>query len=493
MLSLGLRLGLARRNVADVLPAFLKSSTFLINVANASSFNESGGFVGSIADLSSSNNHFTETGSSKFPAYDAVNALLDFDGTNDSLESFVIASPTIHSAVTLPDASGSVAGVGFTNTGLFQDTDMTWWMGNDGRGASSDTTHEPSIVHLTSDFSSVISEIDVHTIEPSATTVQGIARHSSDDTIFFTLPQEGLIVNCNKQGVEQYRLPSTDAQGVDYDPVNDMLYIIRSSGVLRRIRLDGTTHQSFGTMPGSNWDKLLYDQGRNGLWLTQGSNGSDGNVYFFDLETSSLSEPLVLQGADAIEGAYLVGNTLYVNNDAYFHNGNPALNRVLRYHINPNHVVQTAKKRGLIDFACVFQMDGANSSADAIFSSGNPLNEEGFAFYIADSTTFRVWVNNGSSDDYVDFTVNDMATLSLINVNIDLSSGLVTLYQNNLMVGTQSLTGVSPTTIRWARMQIADSPDSRNASIKVRAMRLNDQVMSEDERAELVAYLSLGL
>src|ERR1700712_2904176 len=82
------------------------------------------------------------------------------------IESFTLppaGTATLSTAFNMPDGLGSTPGSGFTITGLTRATDGTWWGANEGQSDSADTTYTPSLVHMTSDFSSVISEISVGT------------------------------------------------------------------------------------------------------------------------------------------------------------------------------------------------------------------------------------------------------------------------------------------------------------------------------------------
>ncbi len=469
-------------------PNGLLTSIFFVEVFDAETITEASGKVSQIDDKSPNNFYFSESGSDKHPVYNSTDGLMEFDGSNDSLEGFIHPTTSITTAQTLPDGMGAVTDKGFTGTGLALRSDGTFWAGNDGRGAPADTTHEPSIVHLSADGSTILDEIDVSAIEATATSVQDVTIDTSDDSLWFCLPDENLIINIDDEGTEQSRFSYTNVHGLAYYPEEDHLFILRDSGVLRRINQAGTTQDGFSiTLSGSNWDKLHYDAERNGLWITQGANGSDGNLYFFDIASESLSEPLPLVGADAIEGVVIEGNTAWILNDAYFHTGSPALNRLLRFNIEPFKVRATSLERDAIDFTCAFKINNSNTSADAIFTSGNPLSSEGFGFYIISDTTVRCFVHDGSNSraSSSDITVDDMNTLSVMNFIVDINAETFTVYQNNVQKGSVSFDGSLADSIKFTRMQIADSPDGRNSAIDVKACSLSDSIHSAEDRAEI--------
>lgn len=493
-LGLGLVSGLGvstAQSVASGVTGLLSSGLFWLDVRRPSSLTLDGSLVSQIDDQSSKGFNFSQSSSGRQPTYASSTAEMQFDGSNDSLEGFVLDSPTITTAQTLPDVTGSTAGKGFTNTGLAYDAGAdTFWCGNDGRGEPSDTTHDPSIVNLSKDGSTVISQIDVSSIYASATSVQGVAIDTSDDSLWFALPTEGRVYNVDKDGSNASFLSITSANGVAYHSDNDTLITLTTGGQLReRNKSTGTTINTW-TLSGSNWDQVSYDSARGGVWMTKGANGSDGEVYFLEFSSGNISDAMTFQGADSIEGIVVIGSTVYLNNDAYFHTGSPALNRLLTYEgTNIDHVYQTAKARSEIDFTMTFEVAGTLTPTDAIFTCGDPLTGEGWAVYVVNNTTLRIWVNDGSSDDSGDITVTDLSTRSVINVTVDLSDGGIEVFQDNVSRGTDTLTGLS-SSIRWTRMQIADSEDNRNAVINVRSLAVRDSIMSAKDRLEVVEYFS---
>ena len=469
--------------VNNTLPDTATNAVFWLDVSRTNFLTINSGAVEAMLDRSTSGNNFSEDGGDRWPVYDSVNGEAEFDGLNDSLEGFLSEDGVLVTAQLLPDGLGADAGRGFTCTGLAYDASTdTFWMGNDGRGPSGDTTHESSVINVSRDGTTIISEIDADSVYTGATSVQGVTVDTSDDTLWFALPEENRIVHCTKTGTLIGSFEYTDVNGLAYDEANDHLWVTRASGLLRRINQSGTTQESY-SLSGSNWDQIQLDTVNNGLWITQGSNGSDGNLYFFDLTAGKLSEPISMVGADAIEGVYVDGSTAYILNDAYFHNGDPALNRLLTFNIN----VQKTLPRSQIDFTMVFSA-GTLSPTDAIFTSGDPLTSEGFGFYLPSTTALRCFVHDGSGNDNADVTVDPVTTLSVISTTIDLSTGEYKVYQNGTLKGTQTLTGLGDA-INWSRMQLADSPDDRNAQIQVRDVILQDNIMTDEERTDLTNYL----
>lgn len=250
-----------------------------------------------------------------------------------------IETPVFVSAANIPDASGGDAGKGFTITGLAYDgTDDTFWAGNDGRNVEGDTTHQPSLVHLDKNGGVKMSEIDLGVLYPSAKSIQGVTVDTSDQTLWFVSQDEGVIRHITKSGVDLGYITADISlpNGLAYNPVNDTLFVADAgAGQLREYSCDnGVTLRSWSLGAMTGLDHLWYDAGANILWISYGASQTNGFLVSWDVATAVFGPALRLAGADAIEGIHMDGSNLWVANDAYFHNGNPALNRLLKYTFN---------------------------------------------------------------------------------------------------------------------------------------------------------------
>ncbi len=484
MIGLGLNLGLASSIIIDPATRVLRSGFFWIDAGESSTVTEDSGRVAQIDDITANNIDFSQTNTGRQPTYTDPPGEMFFDGTADRLQAFENDVTSEDSAVTLPDASGSTATKGFTCTGLDRDSeDGTFWVGNDGRGDPGDTSYEPSVVNLSADGTTVISEIDVIVINASATSVQGVVEDTSDNTLWFALPSENLIYNVEKDGTGASSLSITGVNGLGYNSTTDQLITLTSSGSLRLRNKTTGASESTWALSGSNWDQVHFDASRNGIWITQGANGSDGNLYFWDIATESLSAATSLGGADAIEGVVVEGDTVYIMNDAYFHTGSPALNRLLTYTVDTNSAAGTAPLRSEVDFFIGFKISGTLTPTDALFTSGDPVDQTatGFGFYLPNTTTLRTFIYDGTNQRFVDVTVDDMSTLSLINVSIDIANETVTVYQDGTLKGSGA-TGTLDASIQWNQFRLGTSPDGRFAPATIRNAALNDRVLSAGDR-----------
>lgn len=247
------------------------------------------------------------------------------------------------SYISLPDLLGSEPGKGFTCTGLTSNnTDDTWWLGNDGRGAPGDTTHDGSIVRLSADFSTVVSNFLLADYEADlgfttgTHSVQGVTIDTTDDTIFalanHTTGANTVVLHIEKDGtyLGHFGVPQS-ASGIAYDAVEDALLVPGSGGFNLRDKSTGTVI-GVNTSTGPGIDQLSFlDDGR--LLVMQ--DGSPANIGVYERKpeygiwyrTKTINVP----AAASIEGGAVRSGILYINNDAYFHQTGRRLNEVVTF------------------------------------------------------------------------------------------------------------------------------------------------------------------
>lgn len=443
---------------------------------------------------------FSETTTAKYPVYDDVNFELEFDGGIMSLQNTKGSGfATFVSGTTLPDGGlGAVAGKGFTCTGLAYDaaTD-TFWVGNDGRGAPADTSNEPSVINLSKDGTTIISQIDMEALTGDDDSVQGVTVDTSDNTLWVVQGEDaGTISNVSKAGalISQFTFTNLDPNGIAYDSLEDELIVLKANGFLYRVSKAGTTLQSYGDLgSGSTWDQLQFDPVKNGVWITEGSNGSDGRVWFYSFANEVLSESRTVPNADAIEGIVILGDDMYIMNDAYFHSGSPALNRLLVYTVDTREVLASAYKFSELDATFVMTHGGTTSSTDCFYSNGDPLSsEQGWALYFPSSTTNQVRLiarDVEGNQDIITLDVDDLITPSIINVRADFIGGDIEVYQNGVLKDTATTTNVT-SYVGARRMQLADSPDDRNAHVSFKSVIIRNRLASQTDRENMEAYLT---
>jgi len=245
------------------------------------------------------------------------------------------------SSTILPDGGlGSVAGKGWTCTGLVNDEALDcFWVGNDGRGAPGDSTHEPSIIRLSHDLSTIISQIDVQSADPSlsgVTSIQGVAIDKNTDTIYTLAPYENKLIQFDKLG-NFIKSVTTPAQfsGIANDPANDTMALVTMSRGVYTYHIQTEVFDTFYGMPipGEVTDQLYFDEETEYLYVSVGTNGTEGSIVIMDHPAQTMvTRWNNVKNALAIEGLTWTGDSnLFVANDQYFHSASPEFNMVMEY------------------------------------------------------------------------------------------------------------------------------------------------------------------
>jgi hypothetical protein len=122
---------------------------------------------------------------------------------NDDLS---IQQPVFVRETTLPDgALGAITGKGWTGTGLVHDPwENVFWVANHGQ-ATKTSPYTPSIIKMTINAGSILAQIDVKSLFPDNTTIQGLTLDSSNQSLWFAATLENKIRNVTKGGVSPGR------------------------------------------------------------------------------------------------------------------------------------------------------------------------------------------------------------------------------------------------------------------------------------------------
>ena len=227
----------------------------------------------------------------------------------------------------LPDvASGGPANEGFTCTGVdYDDDDDALWIANDGRATPGDSSYEPSLVQVNLSGTSILAEISLTSLFPSAESIQGVAVDESDSTLWFASVAENLIRHVTKAGVdEEDEISVTAPNGLCYDSTRDALWYTNGS-TLRRISKAGSV-QATVTLPFAEVDMLFYDAVNDLIWITSGANGEIGILRTYNPSNGAIGEHKYrLTEATAIEGAAIQGSVIYIAHDGFFHSASAVI------------------------------------------------------------------------------------------------------------------------------------------------------------------------
>jgi len=253
---------------------------------------------------------------------------------------YSVTMPTIRTlaavaAQTLPDGQGSVAGKGFTGTGLdYDDADNRLWIANDGR-ANASSTNNASLVQVSLDGQTKFTEISIEALSPAAGTVQGVAFDSSNGTLWCASPAENKLHNVSRAGalLGSLTLSGVALNGLAYDSARDRLWLLNGSDLRRYTKAGVLELTVVHGIP--NTDQLYYEDGADILWLTSGQNGTAMKVYSYTCSTGAIGTTVfTFADAQSAQGCAKRGTTVYVTHNGFFHSSSPPFNQLQRYQID---------------------------------------------------------------------------------------------------------------------------------------------------------------
>lgn len=370
----------------------------------------------------------------------------------------------------LPDGPGGDTGKGFTCTGLERDpTDGTWWVGDDGRHTeASPGVQQTALLRLSSDFTTILTTVDLKTLYPTIGTVQGVAYDTSDDTLWIASTDENLIRHITKAGADLGTFAAAAVNGLAYDSLNDALIWIASTGAATTatwIRCsDGTTLKTKKVR--GLCDQFYFDpaDGTEGsLYTSSGvnGNGSYGWVDKIDVASNLWQGSWFLPEALAIEGIYVRNGVLYVMNDGYYHLG--TLNQVLTYSVDALGVGMSTR----IVVAGTTRMVASPAATVCLASGNDPLSAWGVGLFVpTGGTTLRlIVITTAGTQITVNWTVTVTTRFSYW-VDMDLTAKTAALYVNGALVSSQALTGVGASLPKmvWAFGATFELPPARFAN-----------------------------
>lgn len=419
---------------------------------------------------------------------------LEFDGSDDYM-SGAYYNYSVSASQTLPDGVGSDSGKGITCTGLAKDdvTD-TFWIANHGQATGADP-YTPSLMNVSKDGITEIGEIELISLFPSMQSVQGVAVDTSDSTLWFVSVSENLVRHITKAGANLGSFAvDSGANGLAYDSNDDSLLVLYSNKQIRRYNAStGTLIETVVTLSKlSNVDHLYLDIVKNILWVSHGASANPGRVSAYSIDDDILSDPVRLPEADAIEGIYLDGTSLYVLSDGYFHNG--TLNQLHTYTFSSSPIEDTVtRKYEALEFNMVLKVGAVTSSTEAIISLGDPLSGMGFGLFLVGSTdnTIRVIIDDGNAAlDTVDIICSAaLTTYSILTLKADLINRTISLYQNGAYQGQGSHDVSVQNDIVYCPISLGALPDgSRAVHLDIKDICITDYLLSSAQGNDLDNY-----
>jgi len=335
----------------------------------------------------------------------------------------------------LPDLSDSTSGKGFTCTGLDYDSTLDsgaggFWVGNYGKAEEGDPTFRQSVVSVDITGATKLTELDISSFVTGG--IQGVTVDTSDGTLWVAAVDEDKIYHISKAGAEigDIDVAAGFANGLTYDSSTDTIWVL-GSNTLKNYEKDGTLLFTSAVLGGA-MDQLAIDATNRLIYISWGTNGSEGNIHIYDIVADRKVGEFSLYDTTAIEGITWVSsdNKLYAANDGYFHNSEARGNVLITYEC-------TAAPAKDWVVAGVFKIPSVTPSVKCIVGIGDPLAQFGFALYFnGGGTTIRSFVSSGSDQSY-DWTVPDFENnYRTLYAHYDSSAETVDLYVDGTQIGT---------------------------------------------------------
>lgn len=489
MIGIGLQLGLARVPKAAPAPA-----TPLSLIAFWDALNVPDGDVASVPDLAG---NFDLTAVN---APTAVGGVITFDGVDDSLSSADVTQeygtvivPEMMQYVTthaLPDAQGSDPGRGFAIAGFcYDDSDGTWWAANagktrDGVSETGDTggpedVRKPTIVHLAADFSTNLGEIDLDALWENAESPQGVAVDNTNGYLW-VIDGAGQKIRCldKSTGIP---VPAMDID-LSFRPGSlcsaasgDALWVMShrdmpGDAVIQRISTDGTqTLLVSGTVPLGREQRHIFAYD-GCLYVSVGRQDAQASLLGIDpTRFDTLWQALVPypdgpDGLVGVDGIWLgPDGTCFISHDGYFDYGDPS---------DPVAPAQWPRDNVMVEYKIptfgavrdfdIFWLGAASpSGADVVFElgtilgSGKTLTTPSVGLVLMNNTS-RAQIRKGIGGTFegVTFAVEHSSETLL---HFQVRGAVVTLYQDDVLVGSGSFTSAVDGSIALRRASLGGS------------------------------------
>ncbi len=422
--------------------------------------------------------------------------VVDFDGVDDYMVGGYYNYGAL-TAQTLPDGAGSDLGKGITGTGLAYDaTNDSFWIANHGQAQASDP-YTPSVMNVSKDGATKISELVFTTQFPAMQSIQGIAVDTSDNTLWIASKVENLIRHVSKTGADLGAIAvDANPNGLAYDGSNDTLLVLYDNAQVKRYDASsGAYIETVVTLSIPNIDHLYLDEVNNILWVSRGINGESSGVVAYNIDNGVTSNQISLPNSTEIEGIYLDGSRLFVMNNGYFHSG--TLNQLQNYPFDNSGIISTVKSAySAMQFNFVLKIGAIDAASETILALGDPLTGRGFAIYLVGGTNnkIRMMINDGASPiEAVDIACSAALTsYSTIMIRVDFASRAVSLYQNGVYQGAGSYSSAIDNSILYNNLSIAASPDgSRAIDIDFKDICVTNYLLDSSQNNKLGSYYAL--
>lgn len=247
----------------------------------------------------------------------------------------ILTAPAASQSITIPEStvSPTPAGKGLqalNATRFASDPADIYWLSNFGaQGSGTQNAAVPTIVRYNLTSNTILAEQPLLPVFPGSKVIQGIAAKDADHSMFIAYPATGRVEHFSiTDGTTApvdlgNGFAFTGANGITYDSKRGCLWLANANitGQYSQVAEDGTV---ISTVQIKSWplnyemDQLWYEASSDRLYISL-QFGQVTRVFIVDPPTGDLFDFITLPGLVEGEGAFMVGNTLYVFSDGYFH------------------------------------------------------------------------------------------------------------------------------------------------------------------------------
>ena len=219
-----------------------------------------------------------------------------------------------------------------TCTGLFYDEKMNvFYVGNAGKELPKEKKFQATIEIISNDFKKIIKTIECYKLFPEMKDIQGITK-GTDGTIWFCSYGENKVRNIDINGNLIFEFYVKQPSGIAFDSKNKNIWILTNKKLIN-YTLEGNEIKSY-PIKIKGQDQIYLDEKNDTLYITAGIDyQKESYVYSISLKNGDVNLVYILEDSFAIEGISIVGNSLFILNDGYYHNAKVPFNQINIYKI----------------------------------------------------------------------------------------------------------------------------------------------------------------
>ena len=223
---------------------------------------------------------------------------------------------------------------GFTCTGLtYNVNNNSFFIGNYGK-ITKKTKKTPSIIQVDGEFKNVKNQIK---IDNRNANIQGVSYDNKTDSLWYT--DGKYIINCTILGKEIKKFKCKGYErfspnGVLVDNSENAIWVLCLYNYLLKYDFDGKLLESFKSDYIGQDHLGYFGDGKLCFSVGEDYMGDKNYVAVYSKQYMKIEKAYQVIGSYAIEGIAVVGSTLYIANDGFYHNAKIKKNYIAKYDLS---------------------------------------------------------------------------------------------------------------------------------------------------------------